>query len=124
MAFLRSCISDAATLAPKEGERAILDYLLEHAVGKANLKSWDSIEAALTAQGITGLPSKESFQTGLLSRTRENDAFIGSTKDGYFIIEDMRDAFACLNFYLSRIEVENRRVQSLRRLMQSEFLRD
>ena len=42
MAFLNSCVSEAATLAPKPGERAILDYLLANAVGKANLKSWDS----------------------------------------------------------------------------------
>jgi len=59
---------------------------------------------------------------GLLSRTRESDAFIGSTSDGYFIIDGLADAFACLNFYLKRISVEQRRVESLRQLIEAEYL--
>jgi len=120
MPFFESCITNAHTLARTTAERAILDYLLENAVGKNNAKSWDTISFALKDEHT--LPTKEGFQMGLLARSRGSDAFIGSCPAGYFIINGLEDAFACLNFYLKRISVEQQRVESLRKLIESAYL--
>jgi len=120
MPFFESCTANVNVLARTPADRAILDYLLANAVGKNQAKSWDAIELALKNEH--DLPTKEGFQMGLLARSRRSDAFIGSSPSGYFIIDSLEDAFACLNFYLKRISVEQQRVESLRKLIEDTYL--
>jgi len=121
MAFMEACQMLVAGLPVDGADRRILEYLLENAVGRGNLKSWTEIEAALTEQGVTDLPTKENFQTGLLSRTRESDAFIGSSPKGYFVINSREDAYVTRDFYINRITTEARRLEHLQRLIEREY---
>jgi len=121
MAFQEACQKLADSLSAADPSKAILDYLLENAVGRKNAKSWTKIRAHLSAQGVTNIPSKENFQIGLLGKTRETDAFIGSGRLGFFIIAERDDAYFTRDFYIKRITVQASRLDKLQKLIEKEF---
>lgn len=121
MPFREACEKLLLTLGPDSPQRKILEYLLEHAMGRKNVKSWATIEADLMAQGIQNLPSKEAFQVGLLGSTRKGDAFVGSSPKGYFIIDSREDAYVTRDFYINRITTEAARLQLLQKLIETEY---
>lgn len=95
--------------------RVILDYLLNHALGMANAKSWDAIEAHCGGLGI-GV-NKLDFQQGFLANTRDGDVFIGSCSRGYFIIRDRHDAIGAADFYKVRIDRQQEHLDQLKDLV-------
>lgn len=100
-------------------EREILGYLLVHAVGRENAKTWDVIsEEVRRSIGISH--TKNHFQNGLLKRSRESDFFIGSTDSkpaGYFLIDTLIDAQEMERWHLQRIATETARLNHLHTLM-------
>jgi len=62
--------------------------------------------------------SQQTFQQGILKRTRECDLFIGSNDHGiakgYFLIQDQADAEIMRDWYAKRINVEVARLKNLR----------
>ncbi len=123
MPFYTACKKLAESLPAGDVNRAILDYLLAQGVGIENIQSWPKIEAHLQAScpPQEKIPSKESFQTGLLKRTREGEEFIGSTTDGYFIINCRRDAEETERFYTDRIKSQTQRLAHLGTLMDQDY---
>lgn len=121
MPFLESCQALAASLPDDDINKMILDFLLSEGVGRKNAQSWPKIETHLRSLGLEKLPSKEAFQTGLLKRTREGDEFIGSTGEGFFIIESAADAEAMRRFYSQRIISEVSRLGRLEELIDRAF---
>ena len=102
----------------KKWERLILEFLLDKAIGRANAKTWDAISRKLVGAGWD--IRKNSFQNGLLKRSRESDFFIGSTDakpSGYFIIDTLKDAQEMERWYLHRITTETARLNHLHSLM-------
>lgn len=81
---------------------AILEYLINNALGAGNAKSWDAIEAHCA--GIPIGVDKLDFQQGFLAETRDGGVFIGSCSKGYFIIQDRDDAIVAADFYRTRID--------------------
>jgi len=121
MAFYETCQNLAKDLKEDDPNRKILEYLLTNAVGRKNLKSWDKIETDLVAAGVENLPSKENFQTGLLGKTRECEAFIGSSPKGFFIINDREDAYVTRDFYIKRITTQAARLDKLQKLIERQY---
>jgi len=87
-------------------EKEILVFLINNAVGKANAKSWKKINAHLRSLPTPVVMVKQDFQHGLLSHSRANNYFIGSSNTGFFIIDDLHDARASASYYRSRIQSE------------------
>lgn len=81
-------------------------------MGSGNAKSWNKISEAL---GLT--ITKNTFQQGLLKRSREGNLFIGSNdhgeSSGYFIIDTEKDAEIMMCWYRKRIAVEQRHLDHL-----------
>lgn len=94
-------------------EAAILTFLVNNAVGKANAKSWKKINAHLRSLPTPIVMVKQDFQHGLLSHSRENNYFIGSSNKGFFIIDDIQDARASASYYRSRIQSETMHLSQL-----------
>ena len=108
-------------LSPNDKTRLVLEYLLQHAVGRANAQPWSSIEDHLNTHGIS--MSQIQFQQTILAETRSGDIFIGSNDHGagrgYFLIQDRTDAVFTREFYTRRIaaqEANIRRLDALIRL--------
>lgn len=95
-------------LDPDDPERIVLEYLLEKAVGIKNAKTWKEIGEMLARKGIR--MKKKEFQNTVLKTSRKGPHFIGSCREGYFIIDSHEDFVAMYNFYKTRIrqEVSNR----------------
>jgi hypothetical protein len=87
-------------------ERAIYDYLLANAVGHGNAKSWGTIQAALRRRGVS--MRQNDFQQTILkqSRSQNSEIFIGSSNNGYFLINTTADAEIMREFYQTRIDSE------------------
>ena len=87
-------------------------------MGSGNAKSWNKISEAL---GLT--ITKNTFQQGLLKRSREGNLFIGSNdhgdSSGYFIIDDAKDVEIMMCWYRKRIAVEQRHLDHLMMLHKS-----
>jgi hypothetical protein len=122
MAFL----NDAKGIAPKlpvgSIERLIMDFLLQHGVGRQNAQPWSAIEDYLRQHGHS--VRQQAFQQGLLKQSREGTVFIGSSDHGvrgYFLIRDKDDAEIIRQWYERRIAVEQGHLTQLKRLMQEEF---
>ena len=107
------------TLAAGSANHAILGYLLANAVGEANAKSWEAIEAHCLALPVPVPVDKEEFQQGFLKHSREHEIYIGSSNRGYFIIHDRNDALHMKTFYEDRIAREQARVRHLERLVRA-----
>jgi len=92
----------------------ILSYLLREAVGVANAKPWTSISRHLLEVHQVKL-RPQTFQEGLLKKSREGPAFIGSDpRRGYFIIETPEDLKVAEEFITTRIAQQQARLEVLR----------
>ncbi len=115
MPFLASARRLLGTFPAGTTEHAILDFLINNAVGADNAKSWDAIETHCA--GLPVLVDKLDFQQGFLAQTRDGDVFIGACPKGYFIIQDRDDALVAADFYRSRIAREQEHVAHLQDLV-------
>lgn len=123
MAFKNACEALRDNLPHEDMNREIVSYLLDNAVGRKNICSWPTIEAHLRTKGFKpSKNAKEHFQVSFLGATRDSDSFIGSTNQGYFIINSIQDAYACLSFYIKKISSMQERAENLRKLMDTEYL--
>ena len=96
------------SLAAGSDDYRILEYLLNSALGRANAKSWRTIETI-----VRPTISKEQFQQGLLSVSRSAPHFIGSRSKGYFIIQNQSDVDVAGEYLASRIRQIVRHHQQL-----------
>jgi len=117
MAFVESA-RQYAQETEDPGERAILEYLLENAVGSSNAKSWETMQAAIQAKGIN--MRQTDFQQTFLkkSRSQSSEIFIGSSNNGYFLIETPDDAQIMREFYQTRIDSEQANLDRLLELIE------
>jgi hypothetical protein len=123
MPFLDSVRQRINQYAPGSAERLILEFLLQHGVGRHNAQPWGTIEAHLQGQGLQ--VRLQTFQQGLLKESREGDMYIGSNDHepsrGYFIIADRGDADLMAQWYQRRIATEHARLQHLTDLMNQQW---
>jgi hypothetical protein len=123
MPFIHDAKNYAQTLTPGSTERLILDYLLENGVGRHNAQPWSAIETHLEKRGKT--IRQQTFQQGLLKKSRECSLFIGSNDHGegrgYFLIQDREDAEIIRNWYQRRIQVEQEHLDHLDKLITQQF---
>ncbi len=119
MPFLQDVQQSVAHFPQGSPERLILEYLLQHGVGRANAQPWAEIQAHLHQHGFDWRLQK--FQQGLLKASREGDMYIGSNDHlpyrGYFIIADREDAELMAEWYQRRIATEQARLNHLTQLM-------
>lgn len=116
MPFANAVQTKINTLPVGSPRRAILEFLWVNARGRANVQTWEAIAGYLRKHEL--LIEKEAFQTGLLASTRENDVFIGSSRQGFYIIEDRDDALATMEFFKERVDAHNARLSHLNALVQ------
>lgn len=118
MPFIVSARKRLATLSPKSEKAILLDYLLRHAVGRNNAKSWPVIETYLQSKGVS--MNQQRFQQGVLKNTRSGSIFIASNDHGrsrgYFLIDDQADAQTMRDWYQKRIDRETENLAILVRL--------
>jgi hypothetical protein len=113
MSFLPAVQREIANRSPQDPVRVTLEYMLRHAVGRANAVPLGTIVAALRSLSIR--MTKTGFQQTILAESRGADYFIGSGPRGMFLIETMDDAAAMRNFYDRRIAAERQNRKNLRR---------
>ncbi len=115
MPFVDSARVAIQQLLQGDPKRAVLEYLLQHGLGRFNARPWRLIKAHLNANGI--FVSQQQFQQGILKATRSGDIFIGSndhgTGRGYFLIQDKDDAVIAREFYSRRIAAEQTNLKHL-----------
>lgn len=107
MPFVDSARAAVQNLNAVDPMWVVLEYLLNHGLGRANAHPWADIEAHLAAQGIQ--MSQTQFQQGILADTRSGDIFIGSNDHsprGYFPIQDRGSFDAAREFYARRIAAQ------------------
>lgn len=123
MPFLEAAKTHVQTLAAGSVERCILEYLLANAVGRHSAVTWPTIEDHLRQRGRS--VRQQSFQQGLLKQSREGSVYIGSNDHGpgrgYFLIQDREDAEIMRQWYLRRIQVEQKHLDQLEKLIREEF---
>lgn len=109
--FVAAAATQAKLLEPGSTDRIILEYLLENAVGEKNAKSWKPIHRHLRKHNVS--ISKNKFQTNLLQRSRRSTFYIGSSHQGYFLINSESDVAIVRSFYQARIYQEVKNLESL-----------
>jgi len=123
MPFVQEAKAHVKTLAPGCVERLILEFLLQHGVGRHSAQVWSAVEQHLHEHGHT--IRQQTFQQGLLKQSREGAIFIGSNDHGdsrgYFLIQDKEDAEVMRRWYRRRIEVEKAHLAQLGRLIETHF---
>jgi hypothetical protein len=112
MPFVNSARETVQQLPPDNHIRIVLEYMLANAVGRANAVSWGQISAGILDQGVR--MTKNTFQHSVLAETRSGPIFIGSSKSGYYLIENQADAEAMRDFYENRIAAEQQNLENLR----------
>ena len=119
MAFINSARLAIQQLPQGDLTRVVLEYLLQHGLGRVNARPWSQIEADLSANGI--YISQQQFQQGILAASRAGDIFIGSndhgTGRGYFLIQDRDDAEFAREFYNRRIAAQQANLDHLNALI-------
>jgi hypothetical protein len=106
----------AARKSPKgSAKRVVFKYLLKHAVGSKNAKTWNELKKEFRRHGVA--VNKRKFQQGILNDSRKNSIFIGSNSRGYFLIQNRDDAMAMYGFYVRRVSAEWEKMQKLETLM-------
>lgn len=115
MPFLDAIRQDVVHYPEGSPERLILEYLLEHGVGRAHAQPWEAIRDHLERHGFDW--RLQTFQQGLLKASREGDMYIGSNDHlpfrGYFIIAEREDAELMAEWYRRRIRREQAHLDSL-----------
>ncbi len=81
MPFADSARAALQILNADDPMRVVLEYLLNHGLGRANAHPWPDIEAHLATQDIK--MSQTQFQQGILADTRSGDIFIGSNSNSF-----------------------------------------
>lgn len=123
MPFLSAVQSHVQALPPGSADRLILEFLLANAVGRHNAQPWSALEAYLKRHGVS--IRQQTFQQGLLMKSREGQLFIGSNDHGvgrgYFLIQDREDAEVIRQWYLRRIQVEQGHLDQLQALIQQQW---
>jgi hypothetical protein len=123
MPFLSAVQSHVQTLPPGSTDRLILEFLLENAVGRRNAQPWSALDTCLKRHGVS--IRQQTFQQGLLKKSREGQLFIGSNDHGvgrgYFLIQDREDAEVIRQWYLRRIQVEQGHLDQLEALIQQQW---
>jgi predicted RNA-binding protein YlxR (DUF448 family) len=123
MPFLSAAQSHVQTLAPASADRLILEFLLANAVGRHNAQPWSALDTYLRRHGVS--IRQQTFQQGLLKKSREGELFIGSNDHGvgrgYFLIQDREDAEIIRQWYLRRIQVEQGHLDQLEALIQQQW---
>src|SRR4051812_20579641 len=76
MPFLDAAKNYVNSLKAGSTERLVLEFLLKNGVGHKNTQPWSTIENHLQKNGI--FVRQQTFQQGLLKRSRSGDVFIGS----------------------------------------------
>lgn len=113
MSFLKAAHDRAKALPATDRTRVVLEYLLQHGVGRANAVKWKVLSAYLEAKGVP--MSQIVFQHTILaaSRSSSSDYFIASSRLGYFLIETPDDAIAMRDWYQDRIAQETSNLSNL-----------
>jgi hypothetical protein len=123
MPFLNSIQTHVQTLQMGSAERLILEFLLQNAVGRHNAQPWSALDTHLRHHGVN--IRQQTFQQGLLKKSREGEMFIGSNDHGvgrgYFLIQDREDAEIIRQWYLRRIQVEQGHLDQLKTLIQQQW---
>ncbi|MPY86731.1 MAG: hypothetical protein GEU99_02280 [Luteitalea sp.] len=119
MPFLDDAAMYFAGLPPDSVDAVILEFLLQHGIGRQNAQPWPSIKEHLRQRGYP--IRKQAFQHGLLRASREGSLFIGATNQGYFLIQNREDAGAMENWYRQRIAVEQAHLDRLSELIAEAF---
>jgi hypothetical protein len=123
MPFLNSIQTHVQTLQSGSTERLILEFLLQNAVGRHNAQPWSALDTHLRHHGVS--IRQQTFQQGLLKKSREGEMFIGSNDHGvgrgYFLIKDREDAEIIRQWYLRRIQVEHGHLDQLETLIQQQW---
>lgn len=123
MPFFATAQAHASTLPVGSADRLILEFLLQNAVGRLNSQPWSAIDDHLKRHGIQ--IRQQTFQQGLLKKSREGEVFIGSNDHGigrgYFLIVDREDAEIMRQWYLRRIQIEKGHVEQLDALIQKQW---
>ena len=123
MAFVDTAKQHVNNLPQGSAERLILEFLIENGVGHLNAQPWSAIESHLKTNGIS--IRQQTFQQGLLKRSRAGDLFIGSNDHepgrGYFLIVDKQDAQVMRDWYTRRIQVETEHLRHLDQLISQEW---
>jgi len=123
MPFVSEAQNYALTLQAGSNERLILEYLFKNALGRANSKTWSDIDTYLKQNGVK--IRQQTFQQGLLKKSREGEIFIGSNDHGlgrgYFLIQDKADAEIMRQRYQHRIQVEQEHLNQLEALIKQQW---
>lgn len=123
MPFLSAAQGHVQKLQPGSTDRLILEFLLQNAVGRQNAQPWSALDTHLRQHGVS--IRQQSFQQGLLKKSREGQLFIGSNDHGvgkgYFLIQDREDAEIIRQWYLRRIQVEQGHLTQLEILIQQQW---
>jgi hypothetical protein len=123
MPFLSEAQKYVQTLQPGSAERLILEFLLQNAVGRYNSQPWPALEKYLRRHQVS--IRQQTFQQGLLKKSREGPVFIGSndhgTGRGYFLIQDKEDAEVMRQWYVRRIQVEQGHLNQLEALIKQQW---
>ncbi len=126
MPFVAAAKAKIRQLPANDPTRIVLEFMLKHAVGIQNAKSWRMLSDELEDHAIH--MTREQFQQTILKSTREGDIFIGSNDHGpgrgYFLIQDKGDASTMQDFYEKRIAAEEAHLTNLKRLISAEFGRN
>jgi hypothetical protein len=102
----------------RDKTRLVLEFLLEHGVGRDNAQLWSNIEDHLNAHGIS--MTQTHFQQTILKETTSGNIFIGSNDHGargYFLIRDREDAEMAREFYTRRVAAEQANLNHLESLI-------
>ena len=120
MPFVDSARAAVNRLPPGDRTRVVLEYLLQHGLGRQNARPWPDLEAHLSDHGI--VMSSKQFQQTILAASRSDEIFIGSNDHGlgrgYFIIQDRADADCAREFYTRRIAAQQANLNRLDALIQ------
>jgi hypothetical protein len=123
MPFLNSAQAYTQQLPAGSVERVLMEFLLQNAVGRHNSQPWSALDAHLQQHGHT--IRQQTFQQGLLKRSREGEIFIGSNDHGigrgYFLIRDREDAEIMRQWYLRRIQIERGHLNQLDALINQQW---
>ena len=123
MPFLNAAQIYIQQLPACSADRLIMEFLLQNAVGRHNSQPWGALDAYLSQHDIH--IRQQTFQQGLLKRSREGKVFIGSNDHGigrgYFLIQDREDAEVMRQWYLRRIQIEQGHLDQLQALINQQW---
>lgn len=87
-------------------ERLALEFLTSSCVGREQAATGERIEEEMAKHGLK--MNKYAFQKALVAPSRKKDSgwFIGSSRRGFFIIQDAEDLAEASSYCMSRIAAQ------------------